>query len=123
MSTSRSTNGLRASAIAVLSLALAGCLSGGGGGGNSSSAAPAPAPAAATNPTPAAQSAPAGPSAPPQPLVALPAEAPTTDQDAVRFLEQSTFGPTEAAVQEVQRKGAARALAEQFNQPIALAIA
>lgn len=90
----------RGAAALGLSLALSGCLTGGGGGGGSSAAAPAP----AATPAPG--------------TVPLPAEAPTSDADAVRFLEQATFGPTEATVAEVQRKGPALALAEQFNQPM-----
>jgi uncharacterized protein (DUF1800 family) len=43
---------------------------------------------------------------------------PTSDADAVRFLEQTSFGPTEAGIADVQRKGPALALAEQLAQPM-----
>ncbi len=42
---------------------------------------------------------------------------PTSAGDARRFMEQSTFGPTTAGVQDVMQKGAALALAEQFVKP------
>jgi uncharacterized protein (DUF1800 family) len=48
----------------------------------------------------------------------MPTAQPTTAGDAVRFLEQATFGPTEAGVQEVMQKGPALALEEQFAKPM-----
>jgi uncharacterized protein (DUF1800 family) len=48
----------------------------------------------------------------------MPAAQPTTAGDAVRFLEQSSFGPTEATIQEVMQKGPARALEEQLAKPM-----
>jgi uncharacterized protein (DUF1800 family) len=42
---------------------------------------------------------------------------PTSTADAFRFLEQASFGPTEAAVDEVRRTGVAFALEEQFAKP------
>jgi uncharacterized protein (DUF1800 family) len=61
-------------------------------------AAPAPAPAPAPGTMPPAQTASAA--------------------DAVRFLEQTSFGPTEPGIQEVMQKGAALALEEQFAKPM-----
>jgi uncharacterized protein (DUF1800 family) len=48
----------------------------------------------------------------------MPTAQPTTAGDAVRFLEQTSFGPTEAAIQEVMQKGARLALEEQFARPV-----
>jgi uncharacterized protein (DUF1800 family) len=48
----------------------------------------------------------------------MPTAQPTTAGDAVRFLEQATFGPTEATIQEVMQKGPALALEEQFGKPM-----
>ncbi len=64
-----------------------------------------------------------GGAAPPAPAPApppsgMPAAQPTTAGDAVRFLEQATFGPTEATIQEVMQKGPALALEEQFGKPM-----
>jgi len=64
-----------------------------------------------------------GGAAPPAPSPApppsnMPAAQPTTAGDAVRFLEQATFGPTEATLQEVAQKGPALALEEQFVKPM-----
>jgi uncharacterized protein (DUF1800 family) len=41
----------------------------------------------------------------------------TTDADAARFLEQATWGPSEAAIQEVRQKGFERFINEQFTAP------
>jgi uncharacterized protein (DUF1800 family) len=61
----------------------------------------------------------AAPPAPPAPPPSnMPAAQPTTAGDAVRFLEQATFGPTEATIQEVMQKGPALALEEQFGIPM-----
>lgn len=40
-----------------------------------------------------------------------------TDADAARFLDQATWGPSEAGIQEVQQKGIERFLDEQFAAP------
>jgi uncharacterized protein (DUF1800 family) len=112
---------VRGAAVLGLASALGGCLTGGGGGSSSAAPATSAAPAAVPAPAPTATSPlalPATQTPPPQPLEPLSAEVPTTDADAVRFLEQATFGPTEATIPEVQRKGPARALDEQFNQPM-----
>ncbi len=47
----------------------------------------------------------------------LPAAQTTSAADAMRFNEQASFGPTEANVAEVQQKGRALALEEQFYKP------
>ncbi len=113
--------------IAALALAggLAGCLGGGGGGSSSSdggggaAASGAAAPAAASGAAaPAPAPAPAsGASAPtPAPAPTMPTAQPTSAGNAVRFLEQTSFGPTEASIQEVMQKGTALALEEQFTK-------
>lgn len=43
---------------------------------------------------------------------------PSSYEDTVRFLEQSTFGPTPALVQHVQQVGFNAFLTEQFNAPV-----
>jgi len=48
----------------------------------------------------------------------MPAAQPTSAGDAVRFLEQATFGPNDATIQEVMNKGPALALEEQFAKPM-----
>lgn len=45
-------------------------------------------------------------------------EAPVTTADAARFLEQATWGPNEAAILELQQKGFAKFIDEQFSAPI-----
>jgi hypothetical protein len=45
------------------------------------------------------------------------ADQPVTEADAVRFLEQATWGPTEAGIQEVQQKGLETFIDEQFAAP------
>ncbi|HTO49912.1 MAG TPA: DUF1800 domain-containing protein [Burkholderiales bacterium] len=108
--------------IAALAFAgaLAGCLGGGGGGGSSSGAATAaPAPAAAPGAAaPAPGAAAPAPTSPVTTPVSMPTAQPTTAGDAVRFLEQTSFGPTEASIQEVMQKGTALALEEQFAKPM-----
>jgi uncharacterized protein (DUF1800 family) len=42
----------------------------------------------------------------------------TTTGDAVRFQEQTSFGPSDASVAETQQKGPALALEEQFSKPM-----
>lgn len=42
---------------------------------------------------------------------------PVTDADAVRFLEQATWGPNEAEIRELQQKGFEQFLDEQFAAP------
>jgi len=94
-------------AIAV-SAALAGCLgsdddpppSGSNSSGTASTGAAPPVPSPAPPPS------------------NMPTAQPTTAGDAVRFLEQATFGPTEATIQEVMQKGPALALEEQFGKPM-----
>lgn len=44
-------------------------------------------------------------------------DAPVADADAARFLDQSTWGPSEAGIQEIQQKGFERFLNEQFTIP------
>jgi uncharacterized protein (DUF1800 family) len=46
----------------------------------------------------------------------MPAAQPASAGDAVRFLEQASFGPTEAGITEVMQKGPALALEEQFTK-------
>ena len=108
--------------VIALAVSLAGCLGGGGGGGSSD---PAPASSTGTAATVGAApaQAPAPGVAPPAPAPApapgtMPAAQPTSAGDAVRFLEQATFGPTEATIQEVVQKGPALALEEQFAKPM-----
>jgi len=114
-------------AIAV-SAALAGCLfDGGGSSGDASSASSmngtgsTSTPSnAGSSPTPGAQ-----PGTTPAPVVTIPGgnvpsdvkAQPTSAGDAKRFLEQASFGPTEAAVQEVMQKGPALVVAEEFVKP------
>ena len=114
-------------ALAVAA-ALAGCLGGGGSGGGSSgggttaaaASAPAPAPAGTAGTAAPGTSAPdvsaPAPATPTTPPVSMPTAQPTTAGDAVRFLDQTTFGPTEASIQEVMQKGTALALEEQFTK-------
>jgi len=111
-------------AALAVAAALAGCLGGGGGGGSSgggTTAAPASAPAGAaaagTSSAAPGASSPA-PSTPTTTPVSMPTAQPTTSGDAVRFLEQTSFGPTEASIQEVMQKGTALALEEQFAKPM-----
>lgn len=53
------------------------------------------------------------------PLTVAPSSPPpTTSGDVVRFLEQSTFGPTPALISHVQNIGLENFLEEQFNAPI-----
>jgi uncharacterized protein (DUF1800 family) len=114
--------------LAALALAggLAGCLGGGGGGGSdggggtaaAGAAAPAAAPAAGT-PAPAPAPGASAPAPTPAPAPApgtMPTAQPTSAGNAVRFLEQTSFGPTEASIQEVMQKGTALALEEQFTK-------
>ena len=86
--------------LALTLAALGGCLSGGGGSSDSPAGSPVP-PSNAT----ADQPIPPGEAPPAQP---------TSRADAVRFLEQTSFGPTPAAVDQVMQKGAALVLVEQF---------
>lgn len=85
----------------LLTLAISGCL-GGGDGGSGDSAAEARVPP--SNST-ADQPIPPGEAPPAQP---------TSRADAMRFLEQSSFGPMPAAIDQVMQKGAPLALEEQF---------
>ena len=114
--------------LLVLAVAggLAGCLGRGGGGGGDAapaggdtaapaSGATAPAPA----PAPGAAAAPGTAAPAPAPTPApgtMPAAQPASAGDAVRFLEQASFGPTEAGITEVMQKGPALALEEQFTK-------
>ena len=110
---------------AALALSLAGCLGGGGsGGGGGGDASPASSGGTTTTgsggttatPAPAPGVSPPAPA--PAPAATMPTAQPTTAGDAVRFLEQSTFGPTEATIQETMQKGPALALEEQFAKPM-----
>jgi uncharacterized protein (DUF1800 family) len=93
-------------AASALVVALTACSSGGGSSGQTGSTATTPPPGmSAPAPTPGTQ-------------VPLPPAQPTTAGDAVRFLEQTTFGPTEAAITQVMQNGPARSLAEQFAAPV-----
>jgi uncharacterized protein (DUF1800 family) len=65
-------------------------------------------------PTPA----PATPPPADQPLVPDPYTGPATDADAVRFLEQTTWGPTAADLAHVKQVGFMAYLNEQFNAPV-----
>lgn len=105
---------------ALLALALTGCLGGGGGGGGGGDPPPAGSgttTSGATSPAPAPGASPPAP-APGQTPGTMPTAQPATVGDAVRFLEQATFGPTEATIQEVMQKGTALALEEQFAKPM-----
>jgi uncharacterized protein (DUF1800 family) len=110
---------------AALTLSVAGCLGGGGGGGGgggdpppaSGSGSTTTAGGTAPAPAPAAGVAPPAPAPAPAPGN-MPTAQPTTAGDAVRFLEQSTFGPTAATIQEVMQKGPTLALEEQFAKPM-----
>jgi uncharacterized protein (DUF1800 family) len=113
-------------AAAALALSLAGCLGGGGGGGGDpapasggSSAAGSTASTGGTTPAPAPTPGVTPPAPTPGPAPGtMPTAQPATAGDAVRFLEQSTFGPTETTIQEVMQKGPALALEEQFAKPM-----
>jgi len=48
----------------------------------------------------------------------MPTAQPTSAGDAIRFLEQTSFGPTDATVAEIMQKGPALALEEQFAKPL-----
>ena len=76
------------------------------GGGPADDVGAVPTPAPATPP-------PADP-----PLVPDPLPDPATDADAVRFLEQATWGPTAADVAHVKAVGFRAYLNEQFNAPV-----
>lgn len=76
----------------------------GGGPADDLGAVPTPAP---TTPPPADQ-----------PLVLDPFTGPATDADAVRFLEQATWGPTSADIAHVKSVGLMAYLNEQFNAPV-----
>lgn len=84
----------------ALSATLAAC--GGGGGGGSDGAAP-----------PAASPAPTQPPTPP------PAPPPPGKPEAARFLVQSSFGPTDASIAEVQAQGYAGWIDAQMKLPVA----
>ena len=113
-------------AAAALALSLAGCLGGGGGGGGDpapasggSTAAGSTASTGGTTPAPAPTPGVTPPAPTPGPAPGtMPTAQPATAGDAVRFLEQSTFGPTETTIQEVMQKGPALALEEQFAKPM-----
>ncbi len=116
--TSRSMTTLAALALAG---GLAGCRGGGGGGGDNNGGGGTAAPATVTSTTPTSGTAPppAPGATPPAPTPApppgtMPPAQTATAGDAVRFLEQTSFGPTEAGIQEVMQKGTALALEEQF---------
>lgn len=53
----------------------------------------------------------------PQPQLALPTASPVDKATAVRFLEQATFGPTQAEVAAVMADGPALWMAKQYNLP------
>lgn len=122
---SRAHAGWRSTALFAVTVATAACLAlagcfdvpsdpfdplgssdSGGGGGASATAQPA------SNVTGDLQGVNPGP----QPA-SMPAARATTAGDAIRFQEQSTFGPTEAGTTEVMQKGPELALEEQFYQP------
>jgi uncharacterized protein (DUF1800 family) len=65
-------------------------------------------------PTPA----PLTPPPPDQPLIPDPYTGQATDAEAVRFLEQATWGPTSAEVARVRAMGIKAYLDEQFNLPV-----
>jgi len=90
------------------SIALAGCL---GSDDN-----PPPASPSGTAATGGGAAVPAPSPAPPP--SSMPTAQPTTAGDAMRFLEQATFGPTEATAQAVMQKGPALALEEEFDKPM-----
>ena len=91
-----SVPGLRQALLLAATLTLYACGSGGGGGSSSSSSPEEPAP-------------PPGP-----PPVAL------TEPEAVRFLSQATFGPSNAAIDEVMGQGLEDWLLAQFDEPPSL---
>lgn len=91
--------------LTMLACALCAC---GGGGGESSSAANTPSPSAdpeSTQPSPSA----------PPPVSREPVE--LSQQDAIRLLEQATFGPTTQDLAKVSAMGVSAYLDEQFAQP------
>jgi uncharacterized protein (DUF1800 family) len=118
-------------AALALAAGLAGCLGGGGGGvgsdGGGGTAATGTAAPAATSGTTTAGTTTPGTTTPPGTAPTNPAPTnpgtmptaqPTSAGDAVRFLEQTSFGPTEATIQEVMQKGTRLALEEQFAKPM-----
>ncbi|WP_084004991.1 DUF1800 domain-containing protein [Gilvimarinus polysaccharolyticus] len=103
--------------ISVLILALISC----GGGSGSSNAGPSDTPPPSTEPTPAPVPEPE-PTPEPEPslITELPAYNTQLWPDAVkaaRFLQQTTFGPTQTSVLEVLNKGETAWLQEQLNMP------
>ncbi|MBS7807889.1 DUF1800 domain-containing protein [Variovorax sp. PCZ-1] len=93
---------------------LAAC--GGGGGGDSTSTAAAPSAGTASTPTPAP---PSPTPAPPAPTPAPPTPAPssTTRAEASRFLGLSSFGATDASIDDVLRLGYGGWVDWQFSLP------
>ena len=104
-------------ALAV-ALALAGCLGSSGSGGGGIPVTQMTSTTTTTTPPAASPPGAAPPSPPAPPASAMPAAQPTSAGDAVRFLEQATFGPNDATIQEVMNKGPALALEEQFAKPM-----
>lgn len=72
----------------------------------------------ADDPGAVATPAPATPPPADSPLVPDPYTGPASDADAVRFLEQTTWGPTAADIAHVKSVGFVTYLNEQFNAPV-----
>lgn len=95
---------LRPAVILTMCLALAAC--GGGGGGS--------------NDTPAEPNVPTNPPEPPVPPPAPPEPQVLTQNQAARFLSQSTFGPSQVAIDSLIDSGAEAWLLEEFDKPATL---
>ena len=108
-------------AALAAALALAGCLGSGGGDEcavpvtTTTTTTTSTSPSTGTGTPPGASPPAPAPATPPS---TMPTAQPTTAGDAVRFLEQATFGPTDTTIQEVMTKGPALALEEQFAKPM-----
>ncbi|WP_310384687.1 DUF1800 domain-containing protein [Roseateles sp.] len=100
----RAQQGRRPALLGALALAAAALMSACGGGGGSADA-PSP-PATPASPSPA-------PTPTPTPVVAKP----SSREEAMRFLMQASFGPTEASIAAVMDKGYEPWLEEQFAKP------
>jgi uncharacterized protein (DUF1800 family) len=89
-------------ATVVAALAVAGCGGGGGGGGGGDASSSTAAGSGGTTTPPSSEP-----------------DKPMASADAVRLLNQATFGPTDPLVEEVKTKGARKFVLEQFSLPAA----
>jgi len=101
-------------AATIVALALAGGL-GGCDNRNNNPGMSNSSPATSSTPAPIGTASPSPTTPPPS---NMPTAQPTSAGDAVRFLEQTSFGPTDATITEVMQKGPALALEEQFTKPM-----